>query len=433
MAATTETDAAGPSPASRSLDFNQVVQGVGAVIAPTALLSAIAFYFGWTRIAAYDAYFGLTPGQIGYSTRDYILLSLDPLFLPVATVLVILIARAFARGYALHSYEQGLSRQTLVRLNDAATILGTFLFVFGAVAAFGGLPFSTSYLVGSLFPALGVLLVSDAVADRRRMHGRSPLSMSTHVLVGLFVALSLFWAAGLDADSIGRSEARDLAAHLDRLPGAVIDSHDGLSILATSASGIEIAEVNHGYYPYEYRGLRLFADKNGVLFLIPRGWGHDNGVPLLDLPLTDNLRFTVTPGAESATTSLVAAAAGGAHMPISVGHAAPIPPVHRTNPRRLTIVEAPNSQSVAVGGTATFTITVRNTGRVRLTGVSVDDPRSRRCNRNLGTLAAGTTRTYICSRINVRKKYENVTTADGNAREPLIYQATDRATVTVHP
>jgi hypothetical protein len=401
------------------------MQGIGAVIAPTALLSAIAFYFGWTRIAAFDDYFGLTPTQIGYSTRDYALLSLNPLFLPVATVLVILIARAFVRGYAMHSYEQGLSRQTLVLLNNVALAVGTCLFVFGAVAAFNGFPFSTYYLVGSLFPALGVLIVADAVGDRRRMHGKPPLSMSTHVLVGLFVALSLFWAAGLDADSIGRSEARDLAAHLDRLPGVVLNSHEGLSI--SSTSGIQELKLQGGYYPYEYRGMRLFADKNGVLFLIPNTWRHDNRVPLLDLAVTDNLRFSVTPGSESATSSGVSSAGGGERTAVAAGSSGP---EYRTNARRLEIVTSPASQSVAAGGTATFEITVR-TGGVRLTGVSVEDPRSPRCNRSLGTLPRRSSRTYTCSRAKIGKRYVNVATAYGNAREPLVYVATARATVTV--
>ena len=395
------------------------------MIAPTALLSAIAFYFGWTRIAAFDDYFGLTPTQIGYSTRDYVLLSLHPLFLPVATVLVLLIGRAFVRGYAMHSYEQGLSRQTLLHLNNLALVVGTCLFVFGAIAAFNGFPFSTYYLIGSLFPALGVLIVADAVGDRRRLHGKPPLPMSTHVLVGIFVSLSLFWAAGLDADSIGRSEARDLGAHLDRLPGVVLNSHEDLSISTTT--GIEATNLESGYYPYEYRGMRLFADKNGVLFLIPNTWRHDNRVPLLNLAVTDNLRFAVTPGAESATGSAVSSANGGERTAISVGGAAPD---YRTNAKRLSILITPAAQSVAAEGTARFKITIR-TGRLQLADVTVTDERAPSCDRNFGKLAARTTRTYTCAHTGARKRYVNLATVYGDAREPIVYVATGRATVTV--
>ena len=64
--------------------------------------------------------------------------------------------------------------------------------------------------------------------------------------------------------------------------------------------------------------MRLFADKNGVLFLIPNTWKHDNGIPLLDLAVTDNLRYAVTPGAESATGSAVGSANGGQRLAIAV-------------------------------------------------------------------------------------------------------------------
>lgn len=249
--------------------------------------------------------------------------------------------------------------------------------------------------------------------------------MSTHVLVGLFVALSLFWAAGLDADSIGRSEARDLANHLDRLPGVVLNSHEDLSI--SNSSGIQTTVLNSGYYPYEYRGMRLFADKNGVLFLVPHTWRHDNGVPLLDLAVTDNLRYAVTPGAESGTGSAVSSASGGARQAIVVGGAAPD---YRTNPRQLSIVTSPASQSVAAGGTARFEITVR-TGGLRLSDVTVGDAPSPNCNRDLGALPAHATRTYTCSRAKVRTRYVDVATVFGDAREPVVYRATTRAAVTV--
>jgi hypothetical protein len=64
-----EQDAEAESPA--SLHYGQVLQGASALIAPATLLTGIAFYFGWTRVRAYDEYFGLDPGAVGYSTRDY--------------------------------------------------------------------------------------------------------------------------------------------------------------------------------------------------------------------------------------------------------------------------------------------------------------------------------------------------------------------------
>ena len=61
----------------------------------------------------------------------------------------------------------------------------------------------------------------------------------------------------------------------------------------------------------------------------------------------------------------------------------------------------------------------------------VIDEGSPNCERGFGKLAARTTRTYTCAHARVRKRYVNLATVYGDAREPIIYRATGRATVTV--
>jgi conserved repeat domain len=97
----------------------------------------------------------------------------------------------------------------------------------------------------------------------------------------------------------------------------------------------------------------------------------------------------------------------------------------------ITITKTPSSQTVAHGGTATFHITVTNNGDVTLTNVSVSDPRSANCNRDLGTLAAGASTTYTCTRSNVRKKFVNTAEAVGTAPNGTTVRASARAAVTV--
>ena len=97
----------------------------------------------------------------------------------------------------------------------------------------------------------------------------------------------------------------------------------------------------------------------------------------------------------------------------------------------ITIKKSPSSQTVARGATATFHITVTNTGNVTLTNVSVSDPNSANCNRDLGTLAAGASTTYTCTRSNVRKKFVNTAEAVGTAPSGTTVRASARAAVTV--
>src|SRR5205814_6879047 len=83
----------------------------------------------------------------------------------------------------------------------------------------------------------------------------------------------------------------------------------------------------------------------------------------------------------------------------------PPPPV--THPA-IVIVKNPKSQTVTSGGTATFTITVTNTGDVALTDVSVTDPLSPNCNKTIGTLAPGQAVSYTCTRPNATASFHNV-------------------------
>jgi hypothetical protein len=84
--------------------------------------------------------------------------------------------------------------------------------------------------------------------------------------------------------------------------------------------------------------------------------------------------------------------------------AAPLQPPARP---AISIAKNPNSQTVQQGGTARFRITVRNTGDTRLVRVRVTDPRAPRCNRLIGPLAAGQSRTYTCTRPNVGGSFLN--------------------------
>jgi uncharacterized repeat protein (TIGR01451 family) len=104
----------------------------------------------------------------------------------------------------------------------------------------------------------------------------------------------------------------------------------------------------------------------------------------------------------------------------------PPPPV--THPA-ISIVKDPKSQTVTVGKTATFKITVTNTGDVALTNVTVTDPLSPDCNRTIGTLAPGASTSYTCTRPDVRSSFTNVAVVTGTAGATTV-RAQDTAPVT---
>ena len=97
------------------------------------------------------------------------------------------------------------------------------------------------------------------------------------------------------------------------------------------------------------------------------------------------------------------------------------------------IVKDPASQTIGQGGTAKFTITVTNTGDTTLSNVTVSDPLSTGCDKKLGTLAVGQSKSYSCTKTGVAADFQNVATATGKPPTTAAVKATDHANITVAP
>ena len=77
------------------------------------------------------------------------------------------------------------------------------------------------------------------------------------------------------------------------------------------------------------------------------------------------------------------------------------------------IDKSTSTPQVVVGGTATFTITVTNTGTAPLTGVVVSDPQAPDCDRAIGDLGPGSTSSYSCTLAGLLGDTTNTATATG--------------------
>jgi uncharacterized repeat protein (TIGR01451 family) len=91
---------------------------------------------------------------------------------------------------------------------------------------------------------------------------------------------------------------------------------------------------------------------------------------------------------------------------------------------QIRVTKTPHSQSVTSGGTATWTITVTNTGDVTLTDVHTTDAQAPGCEKtdaqiaaipphNSSTFAPGDTVSYQCSKTGVVTAFKNVVVACG--------------------
>jgi uncharacterized repeat protein (TIGR01451 family) len=144
-----------------------------------------------------------------------------------------------------------------------------------------------------------------------------------------------------------------------------------------------------------------------------------------------SITYTCTLANVTASFTNIAIATGTPPVgpPVSAQDTAAVTAVAPATHPAITIVKNPKSQTVTRGGTATFTITVTNTGDVALTNVAVSDPLSPNCNRTIGTLAPGASTSYTCTRANVTANFTNVAVASGTAGGTTV-TAQDTAPVT---
>ena len=95
----------------------------------------------------------------------------------------------------------------------------------------------------------------------------------------------------------------------------------------------------------------------------------------------------------------------------------------------IDIQKTPDLQTIVAGGSATFTITVTNSGATALSNVTVTDALAPDCDAAVGDLAVGESSSYTCTAGGVRADFTN--TADVSGDDPLGNPVTDSDTADV--
>lgn len=294
----TKGDPTGPS----STDFSvHVARVVGPIVGSTAVLTALAYYFGYTFTNARATYFGIDPSTLGFSPTDYILRSADALFIPLGAILVLGLGCLTVDGYVrtLMTADQHLT--ALSRVVRSCQVAGGVIFCIGVYAAFSPLPFNAYYLIPPASPGIGIVSLAYGTwvlrrLDSHKTHRLAGEPSSRHAsvtLVILIALLSLFWTASEYASALGSGRAQDLAANLEARPGVVILS---TRPLALTGSGVTVTDLDQdrGAYRYKYSGLRLLIRSRGDYFLVPDDWTRSNGVAFV-VPDVPTLLFEFTP------------------------------------------------------------------------------------------------------------------------------------------
>jgi hypothetical protein len=297
-----EEDRTVAAPQPRSL--RSVFETIGVVLAPLGFLTALAYYFGWKRTNELANYFGIEQSELGFSTQDHVLRSVDGLYVVLGAIFTVALTAVWLHAAVSRRLEQRGEHQHLRVASRLLIVAGAILFMLGAIAAVEGLPFDTPYLFDPISPGLGVGLLAYGIYMRERLaRGRRSRGRTDQLgwqvawgitLVALLIALSVFWTASEYAEERGRDVARRLAAVLPGRAEAVVYSRLRLHIDARGVTEEPIGD-NRSAYRFRYTGLRLLIKSGGKHFLVPAQWSRSNGVVVV-LPDTEATRVEFARG-----------------------------------------------------------------------------------------------------------------------------------------
>ncbi len=254
---------------------------LGAIASQVAFVTGVLYYFGWAYSWAFFGHFGVPAGMLGFTTQDYVLLSVGAMFLPLLSTLFGILALLAVRKIPVwHALKSGRPRTTLRWWAGLSAAAGTLLIAVVAVITSRPTPLAAPlkdeapFLLIAGAATLGyaswLLWRYPAVLGIRRPK-RTVMQVRTLALVAVAM-IGYTWAVADFAVRKGQSEAvhQETVHFVDR-PSIVVFSVDRLGIEGPGTQAGEISAPNEKYR-YVYSGLWLLARTSDRYYLLPQQW-----------------------------------------------------------------------------------------------------------------------------------------------------------------
>ena len=246
------------------------VRLLAAVGSPIALVSALLFYFGWVRTRFQARILGYDPAILDLSLQDYLLKSINVLFLPlVALVIGVLVMEQGHRRLITVAGRNPRVHRIAVR-SGRLLVLSWPLWI-AAAAILLHLP--ATYLIA--IPAsltAGTLLAIYGHTLARQLDGVDAWPPVTTGLVYILLAFAVFWDTERVARATGEAFARDILAAPQQLVPVTIFSEKPLELARPGVQ--EIPLRSSSAYTICYRGLRLVEGDDDRFVLVGERGGR---------------------------------------------------------------------------------------------------------------------------------------------------------------
>jgi hypothetical protein len=304
----------------------------GAIVAPSTFVTALLYYFGYHHAYWFFDYFGVNSTMLGFGPADYLMRSLDALFVPMLVTAGAGVAALWGHELLRARLTAGPPPRVLRTALPIAEVTGLLLTTVGIWSALDSGAVLRRYLLaapGSI--AFGVILLAYTRQLRRVLPAETPApdpppaggddsaepaapapaappdpspapppgrrpewaNITEWAAVSVLVGLSLIWAANDYAAAVGWGRAEQLATELPTSTTAVLYSDRSLDIAIPGVREFH-CENDKSAYPYRYEGLTLVLQSSDQYVLLPQNWTPSTGTALV-LPRSETIRLEFVP------------------------------------------------------------------------------------------------------------------------------------------
>ena len=284
-----------PTPPITTSGLPRLARFLGAAVAPTTMVTALLFYFGWSHAYYFFEYFGVHSTTLGLTTSDYLMRSQDGLFVPLVVLAIAGLVVFRAHHAVRRRIDADPTNPRWRRATWGVTAVGAVAATTGVLSVVVDTPLRDRVAAAPLALASGVLLLAYAAYVRRSLPpradtgGSQALTVIEWATIFVLVGLSLFWAANDYSAAVGRSRASQFVAELPNYPSTILYSERSLNIAAPGVSEIHCPAADAAY-AFRYDGLKLILQSGNQLVLLPKDWTPRDGVTVV-VPRSDSIRL----------------------------------------------------------------------------------------------------------------------------------------------
>ncbi|HEV8528360.1 MAG TPA: hypothetical protein VGS60_12550 [Actinomycetes bacterium] len=259
----------------------RLLADIGVVI---GAVTAVLYYFGWVRTRFQAQQLGFDVTALNLTTTDYLLKSLNVLFVPLILLVIGVLV--------LHQAHRRFVAPALAAARPARALrIARLLSWAWAPLALAGAVLLLTPFNGYAIPltlTLSILLALYGRSIRRAATGVDPWPMTMRVIVAILLALAVFWSTERVARTMGEAFGADFAADPTQLPAVVVYSGKDLRLDGAGAAAESMPDSNAAYQ-FRYTGLFLLERSGDRYFFIT-----DHPGRVVILRETDDVRMEFT-------------------------------------------------------------------------------------------------------------------------------------------